>query len=128
MRKPIEQDIKDCSYCLGFPHHGAEIRGIHVCANHLAIWAVGGGKDIGEGGKDYGGCELCSALAIGIAHDFRMKSKKDVEWHLCKEHMVAVGRLNLEPEDVKSMWAKHGVTFLTHDDFYAEDGTACQPR
>lgn len=124
--KPIEQDIKECPYCKDFPH-GAEIRGVRVCANHLAIWAVTGGKDIGEG-KDYGDCELCKEKAIGIAHDFKMKSKKDVKWRLCKEHMVAVGRLDLYARDVKRMWKKHGMTFLTHDDFYAEDGTACQPR
>ena len=57
-----------------------------------------------------------------------MRTKKDVKWSLCKDHMVAVGHLNLDPRDVKRMWKKHGVTFLTHDDYYAADGTACQPR
>jgi hypothetical protein len=116
-----------CHYCLERPVSGAEIRGVHICANCVAIWATTGAPDIGEE-KDYGNCELCKDKAIGIANDFNMRTKKDVKWRLCKDHMVAVGRLNLDPRDVKRMWKKHGVTFLTHDDYYAEDGTACQPR
>ena len=127
MKPMTEKDVRDCPYCQE-GHTGAEIRGIHVCANHLAIWAVTGAKDIFNDGMDYGDCELCGGTAIGIAHDFRMSSKKNVKWSFCRDHMKAVGRLDLEPEDVKKMWVKHGVTFLTHDDFYADDGTACQPR
>jgi hypothetical protein len=127
MKKSLEQDIKDCSYCRNF-QTGAEIRGVHICANHMVIWAVTGAKDIGEE-KDYGDCELCAQKAIGIALDFETnEGRGDVEWRLCKDHIMRVGRLNLTPEDVKKMWAKHGVTFLTHDDYYDGDGTACQPR
>jgi len=130
----MKQEIQDCPYCRESPVSGAEIQGIHVCANHLAVWAMTGGEDIGED-VDYGYCELCSqrrirgsGKAIGIAHDFNMRTKKDVQWHLCKSHMKDVGRLNLEPRDVKRMWKKHGVTFLTHDDYYDSNGFSCQPR
>lgn len=126
MRKPIEQDIRDCPYCRE-KMTGAEIRGIYVCANHLAIWAMTEAKDIGEE-KDYGRCDLCEVKAIGVAHDFTMAEKVDVEWRLCREHMRLVGCLDLPCDDVKEMRSKHGVTFLTHDDYYDENGMACQPR
>jgi hypothetical protein len=126
MKPMTEKDILDCDYCQG-KTTGAEIRGLHVCANHLAIWACKGAKDIGDE-KDYGKCVLCDKKAIGYARDFNMRSKQRVIWHFCRSHMKAIGCLNLVPEDVKKMQKLKGETFLTHDDYYDSDGTACQPR
>lgn len=115
-----------------------------LCPNCAIVWAIGYLKAperaklaaLGEFADQKMECCLCSAngianSAVATVHDFKFnEARTDVQWHVCEIHARTFERLNLHPNDVKALTKIAGVreTFMTHSDFYDEDGNAVQPR
>lgn len=72
-------------------------------------------------------CDLCgSKVGKGITyHDFRFDdTKTEIYWHFCLNCAPRVVCKSLKPEEVQKLREKAGAeeTFLTHYDFYDEEG------
>ena len=77
-----------------------------------------------------GKCVICNHDSIGATfHDFKFdKDGTPIHWALCRNCTVLMANLSLESWMVKKLWGiAGGETFLTHYDFYDEDGNALQP-
>ena len=79
-------------------------------------------------------CVECGERVEGCTvHDFKFDEQRTrIEWHFCPNCSVGLAvrllRHALRPDEVKLLWERAGMeTFMTHDDFYDEEGNALQP-
>lgn len=108
---------------------------VSLCPNHAVLWAIGnaipGMPPEAPPGRVLPDCCLCDEggeNACATIHDFKFDDDRtEMEWKVCGVHARAFIRHTLKPADVKTLIAVAGCqTFLTHDDFYDEDGNALQ--
>ena len=70
-------------------------------------------------------CQSCRVESVEIIEPCDNES---YPYTLCKDcHKRLLDRA-LRPLEFFNLTSKHGITFHLHDDFYDEDGTACQPK
>ena len=76
-------------------------------------------------------CDSCgNGQHACTVHDFKMTpDHTPIEWGLCANCAVYWANLCLPPKTIlKFRKMACGETYLTHDDFYDENGYAIQPR
>jgi len=67
-------------------------------------------------------CQACKQ------YDVQVELKDDVTYHLCHNCLINLVMRNLSKEQYHNLVAIHGsCTYLLHEDFYDDDGTALQP-
>ncbi|NJK98667.1 MAG: hypothetical protein HC905_30460 [Bacteroidales bacterium] len=70
-------------------------------------------------------CQSCKIKSCEIIESC---DNKNYPYRLCKTcHQRLIDRA-LRPLEYFNLTSKHGMTFLLHDDFYDENGDACQPK
>lgn len=70
-------------------------------------------------------CQSCRIKSVEIIESY---DNENYPYRLCKDcHQRLIGRA-LRPLEFFNLTSKHGMTFLLHDDFYDENGEACQPE
>jgi len=118
---------------------GTKPKSISLCPNHAIGWAIARNASVEllltftREAPLLTPCFLCPPGAFGpvqsdaTVHDFKFDKKSTpVEWPCCDRHARAFQRHRLTPPEVKKLIAHAGVTFMTHDDFYNEDGESIQ--
>lgn len=70
-------------------------------------------------------CQSCGRNSVEVVDDC---DNPAYPYKVCKDcHERLVSR-SLRPREYFNLTSQHGMTFLLHDDFYDNDGTACDPE
>jgi hypothetical protein len=70
-------------------------------------------------------CEACQKKEVDIIDTDRESA---IPYKLCKDCHTRLINLALRPLEYFNLVAKHGHEYELHDDFYDNDGNACQPK